>query len=155
MSEYAGKTYCPKCGELHHMRVVRRDATGYPKTVVCCGCREEWGPWPSRAEFAERARRRNRDKNRRWREAHPEEHRRKVREYYREKRAKEQAKREYEYIWATCPTCGMDFIKNVHNQVFCSEYCRNTHPKRRLYMKLYAHQRNEAIKAGTWKVRCA
>lgn len=152
MGDYAGKTYCPKCGELRSMSIVSRDASDYPKTVRCCGCHKEWGPWPSRAEFAERAKQRNRDKNRRWREEHPDEHRRRVREYCRKMRAKERAKHEYEYEWATCPSCGKDFIKNVHNQIFCSPHCRYMQPKRRLYMKLYAHRRSDAIKAGTWKV---
>lgn len=152
MSDYAGKTYCPKCGELRAMSIVSRNASGYPKMVRCCGCHEEWGPWPSRAEFAERAKQRNRDKNRRWREEHPDEHRRRVREACRKIRAKERAKHEFEYTWATCPTCGKDFIKTVHNKVFCSPHCRYMQPERRMYMKLYAHRRNEAIKAGAWKV---
>lgn len=152
MNGYAGKTYCPTCGGLHLMRIVSRDANGYPKTVCCCGCNKDWGPWLSQAELAERKRQRQREKNRRWREAHPDEHRRRVRDYCRKKRAEERAKHEYEYDWATCPTCGTEFIKNVHNQVFCSTHCRNMQPDRRLYMKHYAHERNEAIKAGTWKV---
>ena len=151
MTDYAGKTYCPECGGLHFMRIVSRDANDYPKIVCCCGCNKEWGPWPSRAEFAERARQRNREKNRRWREAHPEEHRRRVREACRKRRAAERAKHEYEYEWATCPTCGKEFVKNVHNHTFCSAHCRYMQPKQREYMKRYAHDRYEAIKAGTWK----
>jgi uncharacterized Zn finger protein len=148
MSDWAGKTYCPKCGELHIMRVVTRDSHDYPKMVSCAGCNEVWGPWPSRAEFAERYRQRMRDKNRRWRETHQEEHRRRVRECCRKRRAEERAKHEFEYEWATCPTCGEEFVKNVHNQVYCSLHCRNRTPHRLEYMRLYQRERYRKVKGA-------
>lgn len=98
-----------------------------------------WGQWPSAAEFMERARQRARDKSKRWRLAHPEEHRAKVRRWYREHRKR---KDEFEYEWATCPTCGNEFIKNVHNQIYCCQHCANTRPERRAYMREYWHKRH-------------
>lgn len=135
MSGYVcGTAVCPLCGEKHMMRAASRDDSGYPKTVVCCGCHGEWGPWPSAAEFLERARQRARDKSKRWRLAHPEEHRARVRQWCREHRKR---KDEFAYEWATCPTCGEEFIKNVHNQIYCCRHCANTRPERRAYMREY------------------
>lgn len=151
MTYYAGKTYCPKCGELHFMRIVSRDEHCYPKVVSCCGCNEEWGPWPSRAEFAERKKQCMHESHRKWVAAHKDERRAYMRDYFRKRRAKERAKHEYEYEYATCQNCGKEFVKTVHNKVFCSRHCRYMKNERER-MKRWAHERYEAIKAGTWKV---
>ena len=50
-----GRTYCKLCGELHVHSVEREDKSGYPVMVRCRGCGGVWGPWPSAAEFRERA----------------------------------------------------------------------------------------------------
>ena len=155
LRRYAGKTYCPTCGGLHQMAVVTTDAHNYPKLVRCGSCGTTWGPWPSRAEFAERAKERNRAKAKRWRETHPDEHRRRVAEWCRRKRESERGGGDFDYEWATCPTCGAEFVKSTHNQVYCCVRCRNHRPGRREYMRRYCHDRWLAMRDGTWERRKA
>lgn len=133
-----GRTYCKLCGELHVHSVEREDKSGYPVMVRCRGCGGVWGPWPSAAEFRERAVLRNRARAKRWRLANPERHRENVRLWYQRHPRR---KAEDIYEWATCPTCGQDFIKSVHNQRYCCVHCRDTSEHRRAYMREYQKRR--------------
>lgn len=124
VGDMAGYTYCGNCGEKHMHFVVSLDVHKYPQEVRCCGCKKTWGPWPSIKEFARRKKERQKRIQHEWYMRHRQE---KIdRAIARKRRIAEERKRreEFEYEWATCPTCKREFIKDSPRQVYCRKACQ-------------------------------
>ena len=118
--DFAGYTYCQLCKEPHMHFVVNVDDHGYPSECRCAGCGGTWAPWPSIREFAERKRERQRRISHDWYVRNREKCIRRAAE--RKRRVRDE--REDEYVWATCPTCGREFLKSSDRQRYCRKACQ-------------------------------